>query len=137
MKRSAKTLDFVIPVSSAFSKIFHTRPKDLIDNFSTIFNCQPVTDRLITVREVADHAHRAAISEVSFSQGSVSTLLRRGEHVFLCMCKNLLPAYSSANIIILECGPMSNVMAALPNIDSALCSTPQSLADAQYWSAVQ
>jgi len=36
-----------------------------------------------------------------------------------------------------ECGPMPNVMAALPNIGGALCSTPQSLADAQYWSAVQ
>ena len=34
-------------------------------------------------------------------------------------------------------GPMLNVMAALPNIDGALCSTPLSLADAQYWSAVQ
>jgi len=32
---------------------------------------------------------------------------------------------------------MRNVMAALPNTDGALCSTPQSLADAQYWSAVQ
>ena len=32
---------------------------------------------------------------------------------------------------------MSNVIAALPNIGGALCSTPQSLADAQYWSAVQ
>jgi len=37
----------------------------------------------------------------------------------------------------LECGPMPNVMAALPNIGGALCSTPQSLADAQYWNAVQ
>jgi len=37
----------------------------------------------------------------------------------------------------LECGPMSNVMAALLNIGGALCSTPQSLADAQYWSVVQ
>jgi len=37
----------------------------------------------------------------------------------------------------LECGPMPNVMAALPNIGCALCSMPQSLADAQYWSAVQ
>jgi len=27
-------------------------------------------------------------------------------------------------------GPMPNVMAALPNIGGALCSTPQSLADA-------
>ena len=31
---------------------------------------------------------------------------------------------------------MPNVMAALSNIGGALCSTPQSLADAQYWSAV-
>jgi len=29
----------------------------------------------------------------------------------------------------LECGPMPNVMAALPNIGGALCSTPQSLVD--------
>jgi len=32
----------------------------------------------------------------------------------------------------LECGPMPNLMVALPNIDGALCSTPQSLADAHY-----
>jgi len=32
----------------------------------------------------------------------------------------------------LECGPMSNVMAALPNTGGAVCSTPQSLADAHY-----
>jgi len=32
----------------------------------------------------------------------------------------------------LECGPMPNLMVALPNIGSALCSTPQSLADAHY-----
>ena len=38
---------------------------------------------------------------------------------------------------LLECGPMPNVMAALPNIGGALCSTPQSLADAHYRSAVQ
>ena len=31
---------------------------------------------------------------------------------------------------------MPNVMAALPNIGGALCSTPQSLADAHYWSAL-
>jgi len=35
-------------------------------------------------------------------------------------------------IVKLECGPMPNAMAALPNIGSALCSTPQSLADAHY-----
>jgi len=37
----------------------------------------------------------------------------------------------------LECGPMPNMMAALPNIGIALCSMPQSLADTQYWNAVQ
>jgi len=39
--------------------------------------------------------------------------------------------------IELECGPLLNVMAALPNINGAVCSTPQSLADAHYSSAVQ
>jgi len=38
---------------------------------------------------------------------------------------------------ILECGQMLNVMVALPNTGGALRSTPQSLADAHYWSAVQ
>jgi len=33
----------------------------------------------------------------------------------------------------LECGPMPNVMVALPNIGGALCSMPQSLADAHYY----
>ena len=37
----------------------------------------------------------------------------------------------------LECGPMPNVMVALPNIGGALCSTPQSLARAHCSSAVQ
>jgi len=31
-----------------------------------------------------------------------------------------------------KCGPMPNVMVALPNIGGALCSTPQSFADAHY-----
>jgi len=34
--------------------------------------------------------------------------------------------------IKLECGPMPNLMVALPNIGGALCSTPQNLADAHY-----
>jgi len=32
----------------------------------------------------------------------------------------------------LECGPMPNLMVALPNMGGALCSAPQSLADAHY-----
>ena len=37
----------------------------------------------------------------------------------------------------LECGPMPNMMAALPYIDGVLCSTPKSMADAHYYSAMQ
>ena len=33
----------------------------------------------------------------------------------------------------LECGPMPNVMVALPNVGSALCSTPPSLAEGHYY----
>jgi len=36
----------------------------------------------------------------------------------------------------LECRPVLNVMDALPNVGGALCSMPQSLADAQYLTAV-
>ena len=43
----------------------------------------------------------------------------------------------NSNKCKLECGPMPNVMAALPNIGGALCSTPQSLADAHYLTAMQ
>jgi len=35
--------------------------------------------------------------------------------------------------IKLECGPMPNVMVALPNTGGAVCSTPRSLADAHYY----
>jgi len=37
----------------------------------------------------------------------------------------------------LEYGSISNVMAALPNIGGAVCSKPQSLANAHYQSAAQ
>jgi len=37
----------------------------------------------------------------------------------------------------LEYEPMPNVMAALPNVGGALFSTPQTLADVHYSSAVQ
>jgi len=33
--------------------------------------------------------------------------------------------------LLLECGPMPNVLVALPNIGGALCSTLQSLADVE------
>jgi len=44
---------------------------------------------------------------------------------------SVLPT-SSPYLNKLECGPMPNVMVALANIGGALCSMPQSLADAPY-----
>jgi len=46
-------------------------------------------------------------------------------------------APTAQTMVKLECGPMPNLMVALPNIGGALCSTLQSLADAHYYSAVQ
>jgi len=40
--------------------------------------------------------------------------------------------HSALNIRKLECGPMSNLMVALPSMGGALCSMPQSLPDAHY-----
>jgi len=54
----------------------------------------------------------------------------------LPISKSALPAIKTV-INQLECGPMPNVMVALPNIGGALCSTPQSLADAHCWCTVQ
>ena len=56
---------------------------------------------------------------------------RRKKNTWLSKCKGTLKK------IKLECGPMPNVIVALPNIGDALCSTPQSLADAHYLTAVQ
>jgi len=41
-------------------------------------------------------------------------------------------AYYGHTMRKLECGPMLNVMVALPNISDAICSTQQSFADAHY-----
>jgi len=54
-----------------------------------------------------------------------------------CAVFKSLQQFRSVIQLQLQCGPVPNVMAALLNIGGALCSTPQSLADAHYWSAVQ
>jgi len=75
-------------------------------------------------------------SGFAISPGSAEALVRWGGKI-----EYLVIAYILSNIvpkiIKLECGPMPNVMAALPNIGDAHCSMPQSLADAKYWTAMQ
>jgi len=51
------------------------------------------------------------------------------------ICKKIYA--SDKSLVKLECGPMPKVMAALPNIEGTLSTTPQSLADAHYHSAMQ
>jgi len=60
------------------------------------------------------------------------------------MCGSMVDIQSATAVIRrgkeieeLECGPMPNLMVALPNIGGALCSAPQSLADAHCLTAVQ
>jgi len=54
-----------------------------------------------------------------------------------CGCGTFWVDFTKKQKFNYKCGPMPNVMATLPNIGGALCSTPHSLADAQYWNAVQ
>jgi len=52
------------------------------------------------------------------------------------VCRQILQTYcenrASGFHMQLECGPMPNLMVALPNIGGALCSTPQRVANAHY-----
>jgi len=60
--------------------------------------------------------------------------------VFIKSCENwtlgeillALSVHATEQAEKLECGLMPNLMVALPNTGGALCSTPQSLADAHY-----
>jgi len=58
-----------------------------------------------------------------------------GRIAYEMLCENLMRKIGimRKNVYVkLECGQMPNVMAALPNIDGAVWSTSQSLADAHY-----
>ena len=74
-------------------------------------------------KKVAQNRHLGTIAQLC---RAISSQLR---HVST-IGKNLLSSNISSTCphnMVKKCGPMPNVMAALPNIDGALCSTPQSL----------
>ena len=80
----------------------------VVDILNMPCNCQfvfSVLDELLfhttldAVGNILRVHYKSMKYDVSFSQGRVNTLFRWGEHVFSCMCKNVLPAYSSAKII--------------------------------------
>ena len=49
-----------------------------------------------------------------------------------CLLGKYIISPATKTIINYKCGPMPNVMVALPNIGGALCSITQSLANAHY-----
>ena len=67
----------------------------------------------------------------SFHQHHFRSLLPADKRILIYMSKQYTYACNAkyTKHKTLECGPMPNVMATLPNIGDALCSTPQSLAD--------
>jgi len=78
---------------------------------------------LLQIRQVHDHERRAHCSKLV----RYSAMTARQSYM-------TLSSINAGNVYInhLECGPMPNMMATLPNIGGALCSTPQSLAGAHY-----
>jgi len=69
-----------------------------------------------------------AVLQFSESSASKSIAHKSGRILArICMITNMK----------LKCGPMPNVMVALPNVDGSLCSTLQTLADTHYSSAMQ
>jgi len=75
---------------------------------------------------------------VSALQKSVSYLLRHLPTNLQPRNPHGVPLTTDCAVTIkqLECGPMPNVMATMPNIGGALCWMPKSLADVQYSSAM-
>ena len=69
-----------------------------------------------------------ASSEMSYR--SACTLRTTYNMIIQCNAHGLRQVPDIFHTSTVECGPMPNVMADLPNIGGALCSTPQSLADA-------
>jgi len=76
------------------------------------------------------------VAQVPSAQGTNDTLSAMPVTCASC-CLYFVTALRTVSVsyflhLKLECGPMPNVMAALPNIGGALCSMPQSLPDAHY-----
>jgi len=77
------------------------------------------------------HVDDAVAAELVVDVSAI-TVAQHARRTILLLAPSLDTVNTSTTPNKLECGPMPNVMAALPNIGGTLCSTPQSLADAHY-----
>jgi len=103
----------VLPVDSS---TFHT-----VDVFQELLEHQSIVSALLsTLSCLPETRHTLAVVRLSCMRGCIlygrNSRMRRTR--------------TGRTKEQLECGPMPNVMVALPNTGDALCSTPQSLADA-------
>ena len=78
---------------------------------------------------------RCTVSVPTRPAGRHQTVIFAARHLHASSPDGVVIAMSAEHNLKqkLECEPMPNVMVALPNIGGALCSTPQSLADAHYY----
>jgi len=81
------------------------------------------------------HRIRAKVLDGQSVSGIIFHVSTNSDLVFVR--ENRCTSINTKSSLKLDCGPMPNVMAAMPNIGRALCSTPQSLADAHYERGVQ
>ena len=96
-----------------------------------------VTDSVVTLSCNADDLAVHIISKVARQHSieyCISIYCQFGGLLTGDVCLNEVKRLTDGRMMFikLECGPMPNLMVALPNIGGALCSTPQSLADAPY-----
>jgi len=73
----------------------------------------------------------------AWSGTAVPTIFTTWSHKNYVTSLNIQYQFQNKDISKPEYGPMPNLMVAVPNIDGALCSTPQSLTRAHCSSAVQ
>ena len=123
-------------IVNMFSSVNRNNPTSLDEYFSaTVSNCWVLCGG--SLHSALGHCVFSTIT----SQGSVATrgylstalsemywwILKIGQHVAKLETKVEWYFFSRHGLVLseLECGPMPNVMVALPNIGGALCSTPQ------------
>jgi len=88
-------------------------------------------DRLYKCSTVAEMGDHLATINMGRKVGEACAIFGKAAfHSPFCRIRQVAPICSHKTE--LECGPMPNVMVTLPNIGSALCSMPHTLADAQY-----
>ena len=118
--------DLEISSSGCFA---HSLPLALNDG---ILSQRYVTDMLAVSRRLVGHFKHSSSATARLHQFQAQLNMPNNQLVQDVSTRWNSSYYMMQRLLELECGPMPNVMVALTNTGGALCSTPQSLADAHY-----